>query len=132
MTFRALMITALLAFSASAFAATPPAASSTGTAPMGHHEGPCKADPQKCKDAAAKFDQWCSANADKCTKLKAWAEMRIERCQANAKECEEHMHKMHEHMKDWCAKNPDDEHCQMMKSHEGDEDMGGEMPPPPK
>jgi len=127
------MITAMLALSASAFAATPTPPAATGAGAMGHHEGPCKTDPQMCKDAAAKFDTWCSANADKCTSLKAWAEKRIERCQANAKECEEHMHKMHEHMKDWCAKNPDDEHCKMMKQSHGDEsDMGGdELPPPP-
>jgi len=42
------------------------------------------------------------------------------------------MHKMHEHMKKYCSKNPDDEHCKAMKERHGDEgDMGGdEMPPP--
>lgn len=127
-----LMFTALLALASSAFGATPPPPGATGNGPMGHHEGRCQANPQECKDAAAKFDTWCSANADKCTALKAWAEKRREYCEANGKTCEERMQKMHEHMKDWCGKNPDDEHCKMMKSNGDKGDMGGdEMPPPP-
>jgi hypothetical protein len=40
------------------------------------------------------------------------------------------MHKMHEHMKEWCSKNPDDEHCKMMMNPHDEGDMG-DMPPPP-
>lgn len=133
MKLRALLFTSLLAVAGTAFAANPPPPASTGFAPMGHREGPCKQDPAQCKEAAAKFDQWCSANAEKCMDLKAWAEKRREFCEANKEKCEEHRHKMHEHMREWCAKNADDEHCQRMKEHHGDEsEMGGdEMPPPP-
>ena len=127
------LFTALLALAGSAFAADPAPSASTG---MGAHMGPCEKDAAKCQADAAKFDQWCSANAQKCTSLKAWAEKRIERCEANKQKCEERMermHKMHERMKAMCAKNPDDEHCKMMMDKKGDEgDMGGEMPPPPK
>jgi hypothetical protein len=133
MKLRTLMFASLLALTGAAFGATPPPAAGTGMGPMGHHEGPCKTNPQECKDAAAKFDQWCSANADKCTSLKAWAEKRREFCEANGEKCKERMQKMHEHMKEYCAKNPDDEHCKMMMNHKGDEgDMGGDMPPPPR
>lgn len=118
--------------STAAFAATPAPASSTAGKP---HPGMnyCAEHTQECKDNAAKFDTWCSANAEKCTALKNWAEKRREYCEANGKKCEEHMHKMHEHMKEWCSKNPDDEHCKMMKDRKSGDmgDMGGDMPPPP-
>jgi hypothetical protein len=119
---------ALLGRAGSAFAATPaPGAASKAMMP---HPGEkyCSEHAQECKDSAAKFDKWCAANADKCVAVKAWNEKRIEYCSAHEKECAEHMHKMHEHMKDWCAKNKDDEHCKKMKSHE--DDMEGDTPPP--
>ena len=121
------MFTAFLAISASAYAATPVPAAGTGAQPMHHHEGMdmCKEHAQACKDDAAKFDKWCAANADKCTAVKAMAEKHIEYCAAHEKDCAEHMHKMHEHMKDWCAKNPGDEHCKMMKDNK---DSGGTPP----
>lgn len=122
---------ALLGLAGSAHAATPAPTAGTGMGAARDHRGMemCKEHAQECKDAAAKFDKWCAANADKCVALKAWAEKHVEYCQAHEKECAEHMHKMHEHMKEWCDKNKDNEHCQKMKSH-GDEDMGGDEPPP--
>jgi hypothetical protein len=131
MKFRTALFATVLAFASTAFAATPAPASSTGGKP---HPGMkyCSEHAQECKDNAAKFDSWCSANADKCMDLKAWAERRREYCETHGQECKEHMHKMHEHMKEWCSKNPDDEHCKMMMNPHGDEeDMGGDMPPPP-
>ena len=55
MKLRALLFTSLLAVAGTAFAANPPPPASTGFAPMGHREGPCKQDPAQCKEAAAKF-----------------------------------------------------------------------------
>ena len=129
MKLRTVLFASLLALAGSAFAATPAPAASTGKPHPGMKY--CSEHAQECKDNAAKFDQWCSANADKCTALKSWAEKRREYCEAHGQECEEHMHKMHEHMQKWCAKNPDD--CKAMKERHGDEgDMGGdEMSPPP-
>src|SRR6185437_6771051 len=127
MKLKTLLFASLLALAGTAFGATPPPSASTGTSA---HMGPCKKDPAKCQAAAAKFDQWCSANAEKCTDLKAWAEKRREFCEANKPKCEEHMHRMHEHMKKWCDKNPAD--CQKMKADEpgqGDEPSDDQMPP---
>ena len=135
MNLKTILFATLLALAGTAFAANPPPSAATGVGPGSGHERPCQRDPAKCQTEAAKFDQWCSANADKCTDLKAWAEKRREFCEANKQKCEEHRHNMHEHMKEWCAKNPDDEHCKMMMKHTDEGDMGGdegsEMPPPP-
>jgi len=117
MKLRTLLFAMSLALAGSAFAASPSPSSSTGMGPMGRHEGPCKTDPQMCKDEAAKFDTWCAANADKCTSLKAWMEKHREKCEANPKKCEERMRKMHEHMKD-------------MKQS-GDDESGDDQGPPP-
>ena len=84
---------ALLGLSAAAFGAAP--AAGTGSGPM-KHEGYCKQNAQECKDSAAKFDEWCSANADKCVALKTMVEKRRERCEANKEKCEEMMERMHE------------------------------------
>ncbi len=86
---------ALLGLSAAAFGASPAPAAGTGSGPM-KHEGYCKQNAQECQDAAAKFDSWCSANADKCVALKAMVEKRRERCEANKDKCEEMMERMHE------------------------------------
>ncbi|HEY3644411.1 MAG TPA: hypothetical protein VGM16_03660 [Gammaproteobacteria bacterium] len=141
MKLRTLLFGALLALAGVASAATPSPATSTGAAPMEHREGPCKANPAQCRIDAAKFDQWCSANAEKCTDLKAWAEKRREYCEAHGQECKEHMQKMHEHMQEWCSKHADDEHCQKMKERHatqadepganGEQPGDGQMPPPP-
>ena len=127
MKLRSLLLATTLMVAGSAWAATPAPSASTHPHPGMKY---CSEHAQECKDNAAKFDQWCSANADKCTALKAWAERRREYCEANGKKCEEHMHRMHAHMQKWCAKNPSDEHCQMMKEHGDEGDMGGDMPPP--
>ena len=61
---------ALLALASGAFAASPAPAGASAAHPG--ERGHCCADNAKeCNDQAAKFDQWCSANADKCTALKA-------------------------------------------------------------
>lgn len=97
------LFTALLALAGSAFAASPPPPAGTGANPT--HMGPCEKDPSKCQADAAKFDNWCSANADKCVKLKAWAEVRREKCEANPQKCEERRHRMMEHMRDMKQSN---------------------------
>src|SRR6185312_2074388 len=94
MRFRMMIFTALLALAGTAFAATPPPAPATGAGPGANHQGPCERDPSKCAAEAAKFDQWCTANADKCVKLKAWAERRREKCEANKEKCEEMKQRM--------------------------------------
>jgi hypothetical protein len=131
MTLRTILFAALLAISGAAISANPPPSATTGVGPGSHHMGPCEKDPSQCQADAAKFDNWCTANADKCTALKAWAVKRAEYCQANAQKCKERMQKMHEHMKKYCASNPDDEHCQKMNGKGDQGDMGGDMPPPP-
>lgn len=131
MKLRVLLCSALLALCGTAFAAAPAPAAGTGVAPA-KHEGMCKKDPAKCQAEAAKFDQWCQANADKCTALKARAEKMIEFCSANKQKCEEHRKMMREHMKEWCAKNPDKEHCKTMNGQPGpnDDEDSGDMGPP--
>ena len=131
MKFRTLLFATMLMLAGAAIGANPPPPASTGATPMDHREGPCKKDPAKCQAAAAKFDQWCSANAEKCTDLKAWAERRREYCEAHGQECKDRMHNMHEHMKEYCSKNPDDVHCKAMKDPH-DEGDTNDMPPPPK
>lgn len=94
MKLRTLFLSAALAFTASAFGASPAPAAGTGSGPM--HGGMCTKSPDQCQQLAAKFDQWCSANADKCVALKAFVEKRRERCEANKDKCEEMMERMHE------------------------------------
>ena len=94
---------------AAAQAATPTPAGATAARPVGH--GYCASHAQECKEQAAKFDTWCSANADKCTAIKAAAEHRIEYCAAHAKDCEEHRERMHDRFKGWCDKHPDKPAC---------------------
>ena len=86
---------AALGLAANAFGATPAPAAGTGMGPAGHHDF-CQQNAQECKDEAAKFDQWCSANADKCVALKARVEKRREWCESNKDKCEEMMKRMHE------------------------------------
>ena len=105
---------ALLGLSAAAFGATPAPGASTGSGP----HGMCAKNAQECKDEAAKFDQWCSANADKCTAMKAHMEKRREWCEANKEKCEKMMKRMHDR-------------------HHGDKDQNGDQDddttsPPPK
>lgn len=91
----AIFAAALLGLSAAAFGANPAPAAGTAMGPM-HHEGYCKQHAQECKDTAAKFDSWCSANADKCVALKAFVEKHRERCEANKEKCKEMMERMHD------------------------------------
>lgn len=101
----------LLALAAgTAQAATPaPAGASAAARPHEHHY--CADHAQECKDAAAKFDTWCSANVDKCTALKAEAQRHIEYCSQHEKECEEHHEHRREHFKGWCDRHPDKPAC---------------------
>lgn len=123
-----LLVSALLGLSLSAFAATTPSATPASQPAQGkgeHHY--CTEHAQECKDNAAKFDSWCSANADKCTGFKAWAEKHIEFCSAHEKECAEHHEKRHEKMEERCAQNPDKPRCKDMKNND---EMGGDALPP--
>ena len=135
MKLKTLLFASLLALAGSSFAANPAPSATTGA---GAHMGPCKTDPAKCQAEAAKFDTWCQANAEKCTDLKAWAEKRVEYCQAHGQECKEHWQKMHEHMRKWCDKNPDNAHCEKMKARmqadepgQSDGSSDDQTPPPP-
>jgi hypothetical protein len=126
MKLKTILFATLVSIAGTAIAAATPASQPAPSKGEHHY---CTDHAQECKDAAAKFDSWCSANADKCTAMKAWAEKHVEYCSAHEKECAEHHHKFADHMKDWCAKNPDKPRCQEMKNHEDDE-MGGDAPPP--
>lgn len=122
MKIKAILLTALLALSASAFGATPaPAAGTGGGHMMGHRY--CEKNAQECKDQAAKFDQWCSANAEKCTDLKAFVERRREWCEGHKGECKEMRENMRKHMQEMCAKNPDMAQCKMKDEQQDDESM---------
>jgi len=128
MTLRTTLFAALLALSGAAIGATPPPSPATGAGPGTGHERPCQRDPAKCQAEAAKFDQWCSANAEKCTDLKAWAVRRAEYCKANAQKCEEHRERMRERR----------EECRDMKNGKPMADEPGgqpsddqQEPPPP-
>jgi hypothetical protein len=90
-----LILSALLGLSATAFGASPAPSAGTGTGPM-QHEGFCKQNASECQQLAAKFDSWCSANADKCVSLKAFVEKHRERCEANKEKCKEMMERMHD------------------------------------
>jgi hypothetical protein len=133
MKLRIVIFTALLALAGSAFAATPAPSASTGMAPGDKHMGPCEKDPAQCKADAAKFDQWCSANAEKCTNLKAWAEKRREFCEKNAQKCEEMKEKMKEHHDEMCKQDPSKPHCHAMRANQqpGDNDQPDDQAPPP-
>lgn len=124
-----LIFTALLALAGNAFAINTSGPGSNGMHP---HTGSdrCKADPGGCKQDAAKFDKWCAANADKCEAVKAWNEHRIEACRGHENDCADHMRRVHEHLKQWCAKNSTDEMCKNMKDRENDQDSDEGMPPP--
>ena len=127
MKLRLLMITALLGLSASAFAANPAPAASTGAGHMmGRHY--CEKNAKDCKDQAAAFDKWCGENADKCTELKAFVERHREWCEKNPGDCKEMRENMHKHMQEMCAKNPDMPRCKAMNSK--DEDSENDMTPP--
>ena len=120
-----LLFAALLAVAGAATAANPPPAA-TGANPEHAHMGPCDKNPAECKADAAKFDQWCSANADKCIKLKSWAEKRIEKCEANKEKCKE----MHEKMKERREEHRADKQDQQ-QTGQGDEPGEDQAPPPP-
>ena len=130
MKLKTFLFTALLALAGSAFAATPPPPAGTSAGP-GTHMGPCEKDPSKCQADAAKFDNWCSANADKCVKLKAWAEVRREKCEANPQKCKERMEKMHEHMKEMRAEKQGSQPGPNDNNGSNDEPGDDQAPPPP-
>lgn len=133
MKLRTTLFAALLALAGTAFAANPPPPPATGVGPGTGHERPCQKDPAKCQAEAAKFDQWCSANADKCTDLKAWAVRRAEYCKANAQKCEEHRQKMEERRAQFCQQDPSRPHCHaIVANHQpGDDDQSDDQAPPP-
>ncbi|HLW74848.1 MAG TPA: hypothetical protein VKT74_07250 [Gammaproteobacteria bacterium] len=111
---RILLISALLAAPAFAFAAgTAAPAAGTGA---GHEHGKryCEEHAKECTDQAAKFDQWCSANADKCQGLKAGIERRREWCESNKDECKEVREQARADMKQWCQSHPDKARCKAM------------------
>ena len=87
MKIRPLLLTALLGLaSAAAFGATPAPAASTRPAAMKPH-GMCAKNPNQCIQLAGKFDQWCQANAQKCSNFKAHIEKRREWCEKNPAKC---------------------------------------------
>jgi hypothetical protein len=48
----------------------------------------CKADPEKCRaEMQAGAQQWCKENPEKCRELKAKAERRREECRADPEKC---------------------------------------------
>ena len=120
MKLRIVLLSALLGLmSSAAFAANTPApAAGTGMGPM--HGGMCKENAQECKDLAGKFDQWCSANADKCTALKAHVEKHREWCEQNKDKCKEMMERMHKHR-----------HGEKDEDKGGDSDDGDDTSSPP-
>ena len=107
---------------AAAQAATPTPAGATAARPAGH--GYCASHAQECKEQAAKFDTWCSANADKCTAIKAAAEHRIEYCSQHEKVCKERHEHRRDRMQGWCDKHPDKPACKNKPKGAGDQ------PPP--
>ncbi len=132
MTLRTLLLTTLLALSGAAIGATPPPPPATGVSPMVKHQGPCEKDPAKCQAEAAKFDQWCSANADKCNALKAWAEKRREMCEANAPKCQEMREKMKQRHAEICQQDPSKPHCHAIRANKqpGDNEEPADEPAP--
>ena len=130
MKLKAIVFSALLALAGSAIAANPPPAASTGMGPGEHHQGLCEKNPAECKADAAKFDQWCQANADKCIKLKSWAEKRIERCEKNAEKCKEMHEKMRQHREERREDNQDQQQ-NGQNQNPPDEPGDDQAPPPP-
>jgi|GEM_PF-5282654 len=128
MRLRVLILSALLGLvSAAVLAANPaPAASSGGGAEKMDHEGFCQSHAKDCTELAGKFDQWCSANADKCQGLKAFIERRREFCENNKGECKEQREQARADMKEWCSSHADKPRCKAMNEHEENED---ENPP---
>ncbi|HEV2332726.1 MAG TPA: hypothetical protein VGV16_06150 [Gammaproteobacteria bacterium] len=91
MKIQTLLFTALLGLACSAaFGATPAPAAGSHT----DSHGMCAQSQDQCTELAAKFDQWCSANADKCTAMKAHMEKRREWCEQNKDKCEKMMRRM--------------------------------------
>ena len=84
--------------STAALADKPAPAAGTAGGPM--KGGMCQQNAQECQQLAAKFDQWCSANADKCTAMKAHMEKHVEWCEQNKEKCEKMMQRMHKHHED--------------------------------
>jgi hypothetical protein len=91
MKLRIVLFAALLGLCSAAFADSTPAPA--GTPPAGPH-GMCAKSPDQCTQLATKFDQWCTANADKCTEAKAMMEKRREFCEANKAKCQAMREKM--------------------------------------
>jgi len=89
-----LMLTALLSLAATAAFADNPAPAAGGNPPP--KGGMCAQNAQECQQLASKFDQWCSANADKCVEAKAHIEKMRERCESHKDKCQE----MRERMRD--------------------------------
>lgn len=107
----------------SAMAAAPAAA--TGTGPAGAHATYCQSHQQECTQLSQKFDQWCSANADKCTGLKAHFEKHREFCEQNQDKCQQHRAAMRARMQKVCQAHPDAPRCQGKPGQSGDEDDEG-------
>ena len=84
MKLRIVLFAALLGLGSTAFADNP--APAAGATPAPH--GMCAKNPDQCTQLAAKFDQWCQANADKCVQSKAMMEKRREFCEANQAKCQ--------------------------------------------
>ncbi|MGE5624625.1 MAG: hypothetical protein ACM3ZT_03660 [Bacillota bacterium] len=127
---RHILMAALLGLvSTAVFAANPAPAAATGGS-MGHGPGMkfCESHAKDCADQAAKFDQWCSANAQKCTDLKAFVERHREWCEANKGECKEVREQARADRKEWCSKHPDRMRCKAMNTK--DEDTENDTMPP--
>ena len=100
MTIRTLLFTVLLGLASTvALGATPAPATSTGPDAMKSH-GMCAKDPDQCKQLASKFDQWCKADAQKCTDLKAHIEKRREWCERNQPKCRAIRRRMRAHFQE--------------------------------
>lgn len=91
MKLRVVFLAALLGLAIPAFADNPVPAAGGNPPPKG---GMCAQNPSECQQLASKFDQWCSANADKCTNVKARMEKHREWCENNKEKCQQMMQKM--------------------------------------
>lgn len=122
-----LILSIIIGFWAVASMAAPPAATASG--PAGANPSPggyCQSHSQDCTQMAQKFDQWCSANADKCTGLKAHIEKHREFCEQNKDKCQAMREKMRARMQQRCKANPSAPHCQGNQAQQGDEDDNGD------
>lgn len=91
MKIQTLLFTALLGLACTAaFGDTPAPAAGSNAGP----HGMCAKDADQCTQLAAKFDQWCQANAQKCVDVKAHVEKRREFCEQNQEKCKAMMHHM--------------------------------------